>query len=343
MKFDVIIGNPPYQEMTGGGTTTESSMPLYHYFIEKAMDICDGYVTMIIPSRWMSGGKSVLDDFRRKMVECGSLQSIYNFEKSQDVFPTVNIAGGIQYLLLNKEYNSDLVEFHNCKLENNQIVCEYTVRNIGDYTYIDSQFKEQYLIVSDNNAKSILDKILVKRELRMDASNVDINPFNLGTDFQDSKVYSENKHIKVVRSNNRVTYTDESNIVKNYRLLNKYKVCVGKLSSEFGGTPQRGKKANVITNPFILGPNEVCTGSFVVIGVFNTLERAENMVTYMKTKFTRYLISVTISGMHISTRNYMFVPIQDYSKPWTDLELYDKYGLSKYEIELIENKIKQME
>ena len=342
MKFDVIIGNPPYQEMTGGGTTTESSMPLYNSFIERAMDLGTGYVTMVIPSRWMSGGKSVLDDFRRRMVECKHIEKIVNFDKSTDVFPTVDIAGGIQYFLYNRNYTDKLVEFNNCKLVNGNLTSDIKVRDIGKYKYKDIRLKEQYLIISDNTAESIINKVINKSELRMDLGDVSINPFNIGTDFEDSEVYSEDKPIVVIKSGDRTTYTSESNITKNYGIISKYKVCVGKLSGEHGGIAAEGKLANVISNPFILLPNQVCTGTYVVLGVFDELEQAENMLTYIKTKFTRYLIYVTLSGMHLSTRNYMFVPIQDYSKPWTDLELYNKYELSKEEIDNIEQMIKQM-
>lgn len=342
MNFDVVIGNPPYQEMTGGGRFTESSMPLYNEFIEKAIDIGTKYTTMIVPSRWLSGGKGVLDAFRNKIVESKQLEIMYNFEDSKEVFPSVGIAGGINYFLINKEYANSEVKFYSTKRGKTTQV----VRDISKYKYTDSRGNYTYMIISDNDDISIIDKVLELGEDTLGIGDIHTFAFDIPTDFEDSPIKTGDKEIKVFRSNNRITYTDIGRVTRNNHNIHKYKVCTGKLSAESGGKPAFGNKASVITKPFILGPNEVCTGSFIVLGFYDSLEDANIVMNYFKSKFTRFLIFCTMSGMHISPRNCLFIPkinmeiVKDIP---SDKYLYSKYNLNDEDIKLIEDKIKDFD
>lgn len=340
MTFDVIVGNPPYQEMDGGGgDNTKSAMPLYHIFINNALELNPRYISMIIPSRWMSGGKSVLDTFRANMINGKHIKSIYNYEKASDIFEGVKIAGGVQYLLYDRDYVGD-TEVHNCYKDSEDIV---DTRDIGKYTYVDKiTKKDTYMILSNNHSAKIADNVLKISGNRMDTTVLSRTPFGLSSSYSDSLLDTEEKNIHVICSKGRDTWTGMDSIPQNQNVVGKWKVSVATVTDTNGLVDKTGKRL-VISKPFILKPNEVCSESYLVLGTHNTEQEALNMLEYIKTNFVRFLLFCTFSSMHITARNFMFVPVQDYSKPWTDTELYTKYNLTADEINFIESKIRPME
>lgn len=355
MQFDVVIGNPPYQELTGGGSSTEVAMPLYNRFIERFLEINVHYISMIIPSRWMSGGKSVLDDMRRIIVKGKHLEKVFNYDVSTDMFKGVDIAGGVQYILLNTQSVFQYTEFHNLKVSNGILNDNVANRKIGEYIYKDSRNKEQYMIVTDNKSASIVDKVMCKCKVekikRFDTSVLQYRPFGLSSDFEDNVINTKESNITVICSNGRETYTNIMMITSNKDKVDKYKVCVAKVTCEHAGIST--KAMNVLSKPFILKPNEVCSMTYLVLSIHNTMDEAYKVWNFIKTRFTRFLIRTTLSGMNMTSRNFIFVPYEnfnsnsdiDWSKSISDIDqqLYKKYKLTQEEINYIEETIKPME
>lgn len=344
MKFDVIIGNPPYQEKTGGGSSTEVAMPLYNRFIEKALKLNPDYISMIVPSRWMSGGKSVLDDLRRTIVEGKQLNKVYNYDVSTDVFKGVDIAGGVQYFLIDTQHTFDEVEFHNLKVVDNQLQDDVVHRPIGEYKYIDARSKEQYMIITDNKSASIIEKVMqvCKQQglKRFDSSVLQYRPFGLSSDYEGSVIENAHYTIKVICSNSRETYACLDDITSNQDKIEKYKVCAAKVTCEHAG--MSNSAMNVLSKPFIVNPGEVCSMTYLVLSLHDRLQEAMNCMGYIKTKFARFLIRTTLSGMNMTSRNYIFIPYLDFNEVWTDQQLYEKFNLTQEEIDYIESTIKPM-
>lgn len=133
-------------------------------------------------------------------------------------------------------------------------------------------------------------------------------------------------------------------ITKNKELSRKYKIAIGTLNPDRGGVNNASDgKSSVTTKIRMLSPNEVPTETYIVLNTFDDKSSAENFASYISTRFARYLILLTISSMHIVRDNFIFVPMQDFSKPWTDKELYAKYKLTNEEIAYIESTIRPME
>ena len=350
MKIDVVIGNPPYQEGTGGGGYSEVAMPVYNKFITLFVNIGQ-IVNMIVPSRWMSGGKSVLDDFRKKVIEGHHLKSVHNFTKSRNIFNNVDIAGGVCILQFTKDKH-ELVEMNNCDFTNGKtIIQSQLLRDISKYTYIENRDTVQYLILVDNKAECIVNKIKERSNLYMD-SIIKYNPFGLLTNFEDSAIHNGERNIRVIKSGGKDTYTDRDNIKSNQKLIDTYKIITGTISPDRGGV-NNSDLMNVINRPKLLLPNEVCTMTYILVDCFSKKEEADSCLKYTTTKFLRFLIHITLSSMHVTSRNCIFIPIQDFTPnsdiDWSgtvqevDEQLYKKYNLSSEEIDYIENTIKPME
>lgn len=347
MKFDIIVGNPPYQEMTGGGGSTKDSAPLYNIFILDAIRLKPEYISMIIPSRWLGGGKSVLDDFRNTMILGHKLKEVHHFERASDVFDGVDIAGGIMYFLWDKNHNLSLTDTYT--YAQSTLECTSKTRDLSEHSYIDRYNKEQIMVIADNRVIDIIEKS--KSPKTVGDTTLARAPFGLSSDFSDSDVYTEQTLIKVLCSNGRITYTSMNEITKNKWAVNKWKICIGKASPEGGRF--KGDRYNVVSKPKIIGPSEACSETYLVLDTFNSQQEAINAEKYIKTQFARFLITPTLSGMNMTSRNFIFVPIQDYTEnsdiDWyqsienIDEQLFNKYSLTESEREYIKSKIKPME
>ena len=324
MKFDVIIGNPPYQLSDGGQAA--SAKPLYHLFVQQAMKLNPRYLSMIIPSRWYAGGKG-LDDFRKTMLGTTQLRKLVDYANSADCFPGVNIAGGICYFLWDKSYNGD---------------CEIT-NMVGDtnVSTISRSLQEFPVFVRNNVAVSILRHIKEKKEVNLKStvksySYFAIRSFERGID---KPIAADDV---VLLSSAGKGFYPKSKIIDRDNILNQFKVIITYAMSG-GNKPSSDGMYQVISSLQILAPNEVCSETYLVLGVYDNRFSAENMLSYVKTKLFRFLMLQTLSSIHITKDSFAFVPIQDFSKPWTDEELYKKYGLNENEIAFIESMIKPME
>ena len=324
MQFDVIIGNPPYQLSDGGGTGS-SAVPIYQLFVEAAKKLNPRYVTMILPSRWFVGGKG-LDDFRDSMLHDNRLRIIHDFYDAGDCFPGVEIKGGVCYFLWDKE-NRGL-----CKIythEKNEITscCERPLLE-----------ENADVFIRFNQAISIFRKVQAKKEPSF-AEIVSVRkPFGIPSTFTDFLSSGGSNYTKIY-ANKTVGYlTNDFIVPQNQEWIDKYKVYIS-----FGYGAGEGFPHQIINKPILGKRNSCCTETYLLIGPFEEKDITENVVSYIKTKFFRFMVMLKKNTQNGTRQVYEFVPMQDFSKPWTDEELYAKYGLTDEEIDFINQMIRPME
>lgn len=326
MKFDVIIGNPPYQLSDGGSGTGISALPLYNKFVEQAKKLNPRYLSMIIPSRWFAGGRG-LEEFRKTMLSDTHIRFLVDYPKSRDCFPGVDIAGGVCYFLWDNSYKG---------------LCN-TKTIIGDYVSASTRALNEFPIyVRDNRSVAIIHKVKALSKDFYSNTVYSSTPFGLRS-FYRGKEKPFNGAVSLYSSDG-ISYIDKSEILRNANLLNDWKVYIGKINPDRGGVNNASDgKMNVTTKVSVIGPNEIITETYLLLGAFKSQKEAKNCASYFRTKFCRYLTSLALSSMNIARETFQFVPLQDFSKPWTDEEFYKKYDLTKDEIDFIESMIKPME
>ena len=322
MQFDVIIGNPPYQMSSNADGI--QAIPLYHHFVEQAKKLSPHYLIMIIPARWYTGGMG-MNDFRQNMLRDKHIKALVDYPKSRECFQGVDIAGGICYFLWDKSYNGP------CNVTNILNGTSNTMlRNLND----------NEIFIRDNVGVSIINKVSCKNN-NLSMIVYPISPFGLPTSTRGENKPFDNSCV-LISSQGR-SYISES-MIRNKELMKKYKVYIGQLNPDRAGVNNSSDgKMNVTTKIYTALPNEVTTATYLVIGDFYSQREADNYTSYIKTKFSRFLISLTLSSMHITKQSFQFVPLQDFSHPWTDEMLYKKYNLDKDEIAFIESMIRPME
>lgn len=328
MKFDVIIGNPPYQLSDGGGTGS-SAMPLYNRFVEQAIKLNPTYLTMIIPSRWFTGGKG-LDKFRDSMLHDTRIKELHDFGNAADCFPGVSIEGGVCYFLWDKNYNGEC----NVYSHSGDEVVSHSKRPLLE--------NNTDVFIRYNEMISIIRKVQKHNEESFSTIVSPRNPYNFKVDFARGTKKSGDVKVLGIESRKR-TYKnfDIKYISRNQEEIEKYKIFISKADGAAGqiGYPV---PARIIGKAVIGTPNTACTETFLRVGPFENEETAENVRKYMNTKFFRALVGAR-KNKNMTQDTYSFAPIQDFSKEWTDEELYRKYDLSKQEIEFIETMISPME
>ena len=334
MKFDVIIGNPPYQLSDGGGTG-DSAKPIYNLFIENALKLNPSFLCMIIPSRWMKGGKG-LSSFRDKMKKDTHIKIIYDFEDAKECFSGLHIDGGVCYFLWDKAYNGK-VKYHYKNLEGETSITSRFLNN--DFSDIIIRDARQISIIKKTRTDKTFDTIVSPR-----------NPFGFNADFFNSPknyenitTFSEAAHgrckiygVKGKKGGAKrtSTYIKESCVIRNTDLIDKYKLFFSKAYTTTATIPPE----------IIIGhPSTICTETFLNIGKFKSENQVYNCLSYIKTKFFRALLFFNRHSLNISRESFNLIPLQDFSKPWTDEELYKKYGLTEEEINFIESMIRPME
>lgn len=320
MKFDVIIGNPPYQLSDGGAGA--SAKPMYHLFVEQAMKMNPRYLSMIIPARWYAGGKG-LDEFRESMLGNNHITHLVDYTDSSECFAGVNIAGGVCYFLWERDNTTD------CKIVN---------MKKGKKTKMERSLNEFPFLVRDNTAITIIRKVLQFKETRMTNLVKARNSFGITTTFKGARGAKE---IKVLTSRGD-TWTNVDIISDRDNILNKYKV-ITTYAMSGGHKPSSTDDYIVLSSLRVMNPGEAFSETYLCIGDFKSESQANNLLTYAGTKFFRFLLLQALSSIHITRDKFIFVPVQDFSKPWTDEELYKKYSLDQEEIDFIESMIKPME
>lgn len=330
MKFDVIIGNPPYQLSDGGGMQTESSsgsaIPLYHKFVEQAQLLMPRYLTMIIPARWYSGGRG-LDSFRDFMLKDNRLSVLVDYYDSRDCFPGVDIAGGVCYFLWDREKRNP-----SCLTINVSNGKEYrTTRILNEYN----------VFIRSICASQIIQKVRSLNEKTMDTIVFSSKPFGFRS-FESGSLKKTKDDVVLIGSKG-ISFVKTSDISTNKEYVNFWKTMMSKTSAEHAGQADKEGKKKVISKIAVLRPNEICTESYLILSVFRDEHSADNLMQYMKTMFVRFLLSQVVLTQNIAKSSFQFVPLQDFSHPWTDEMLYKKYNLTEEEIAFIESMIRPME
>jgi len=333
MKFDVIIGNPPYQLNDGGHGA--SAIPIYQHFVEQAMKLNPRYLTMIVPARWYAGGRG-LDEFRGKMLHDKRIKVLVDFFNSEECFPGIDLSGGVCYFLWARDYSGET---------------EVSSSFNGKRTTIKRALLEkgQDTFIRFNNAISVIRKISIFKESSFmeivsanDPFGYDIRVANsyvrVKPDIKE-KYFSNALKIHYWGKNGKsIGYISPESVRRNKEMVSKLKIFISRSYGERGNFPYL-----VIGKPFIGERNTVCTETYVTVGTYNSEEEANHVISYMQTKFFRFLVMLKKNTQSATQGVYQFVPLQDFSHPWTDEMLYEKYGLEQPEIDFIESMIRPME
>jgi site-specific DNA-methyltransferase (adenine-specific) len=322
MRFDVIVGNPPYQLSDGGASA--SARPIYHQFIEQAMKLEPRYVVMVTPSRWFAGGKG-LDDFRKNMLNDKRLRVIVDFIQEKDAFPNVNINGGVNYFLWDRDHIGD---------------CEITTVAPGSKSGqpLVRPLDEYDIFVRRNESIPILQKVLSAGDKSFAERVSSRKPFGLPTDFHGSVNQTVKKDIKFYGSG-KITWVGIEQLETNQDWVKKWKVLIPRASDGNENYPlpiwdQAG--------PFVSGPGEACSETYLVASLAKTKTEAENIAAYMRTKFFRFMVSVRKSTQDNKASLFNYVPDIPMDKKWTDADLYKRYSLSADDVAFIDSMIREM-
>jgi site-specific DNA-methyltransferase (adenine-specific) len=323
MQFDVIIGNPPYQMAGGAGGSSDSS--IYHLFVEQALKLEARFVSMVIPSRWLAGGRG-MDTFRQTMLANGHLSHMVDYTKMSTAFPGVDFEGGIGYFLYDSEFSGD---------------CSYTLfRGDEQFPTVTRNLAGHDVFVRDHYAANILDKVSAYDEPSMADILTNREPFKFESNFRGFDDSPKKAGISIYytdKGKRGVGYMSRQGVEKNANLIDKWKVLAPKAYGERGAIP-----AMVLGRPLIASPPSVCTGSYLFFFCDTEVE-ARNIASYYSTKFFRFFVSLRKITQDAFRSMYSWVPMQDFSRSWSDIELYSKYNLNKDEIALIESTIRPME
>ena len=350
VKFGAVIGNPPYQ-VSDNDSGKGSAMPIYNKFSIISMVLNPKLITIIVPSVWFTGGKG-LEDFREYMLNIKGLKQITNFITSQDIFPQVNLRGGVNYFLFDRMYDNDYSGIRIKNVKNGETVSDQ-IR--------DKKIENVDIFIIDNVAYNIINKMIKNRDISLMDNSKDMlatfisarNPFGFTTKyvtndrFQKDKSTLENP-IKIYASKGRIGYVEYDAIQKNKALVDKWKVITPFANNIGTNLPDDN------LNTIISEPNSIVTETYLVIGgeLELDIDSCKKIEKYLKTKFVRFLISIAKANQNGTRITYKFVPMQDFTENsdinWyksinnIDEQLFDKYNLSVEEREHIKKSIKDM-
>lgn len=326
MKFDVIVGNPPYQigMDDGQGNRTANVTPLYHLFVERAIALGPKYVLMITPSRWFTGGHS-LNDYRDRMINDRRIRAIVDYANGKEIFPGVEVKGGISYFLWDRDYSGD---------------CRFTQMVDGVETSVAMRDLREGdgVLIRDNFAAEIVKKItrntFEKGSLAEKVSARDPFGQSIKTNYKGSVPEPAAGLIPLVYIN-KVGYVPRNVLERNDAWVDKYKVLLPKASDGRGGNDS----LSVLGEPIALAPGSACTQSYLVAGTFTTATEAKNYAMFLTTKFVRFLVLQRKVSQDLVPGRFKFVPLLDMSRSWTDDDLYSEFNLSTKEIAFIDRVI----
>ncbi len=322
MQFDVIIGNPPYQLASDGGTR---DLPIYQHFVEQAKRIQPRFLTMVIPSRWMASGLG-LSEFRQAMLGDRSLRELVDYPAASEVFPAVEVKAGVCYFLRDAAHDGDC----NVTTVRGGEVVGPIQRNLGEYD----------VFVRDARAVSILRKVLNRSETSINTILARDKEFGWTSNFDGfhERERPGDVPIHYVRKAKRnVGYIERTAITKSADLVDTWKLLVPKAGSDGG---QR-LPDSVLGKPLIASSPSVCTQSFLFFHV-TSKKAAESLQAYYTTRFFRFLVSLRKITQDATHSTYVWVPLQIWDRSWTDEALYTKYGITRKEQDYIEAQVRAM-
>lgn len=324
MNFDIIVGNPPYQENTSKNSNQGTA--IYDKFVNMSINLNPELISMIIPSRWMTT-KSIksLSQFRTDFTIDNKIKKMTDYIRATDCFDDVNLSGGVCYFLYDNGYTGecDFTNVYNG-------VKSTTKRNLNKYDIIPHFI--QY--------EKILNKIDYSNNISSIVSS--ISPFGISTTDRGLEHKTNNTYILHTSKGER--YYKKEDVKKGLEYIEKYKVLISQTVPGKAGEPDKnGQHPVFATTIKVIGPGEICSHSYILVGSFEKKEYANNLLSYLKTKFCRFLVYLSISSIHLTQATFSYVPMQDFSKKWTDTELYKKYELTNDEISFIESIIKKLD
>lgn len=322
VNFTAVVGNPPYQKSDGGNNNSAS--PVYHDFVETAISLAPQYVSMITPSRWFSGGKG-LDEYRRYMLRDHRLKKLVDFPKLYDPFPNVKIRGGVSYFLWDYGHNGYCSV---ATVENGRRIGRPAERYLDEFD----------VLVRRNESVPILEKVRSKGEPTLNTRVSARKPFGMRTFFHGTpSPRGMSMPVKLFGSQ-KISWVERSEITLNAGWVDKWKVLVTAVQGTSGAV-----ETKFLSTPIVAGPGTACTETYLVTGRFDAQEKAEAFASYLRTRFVRFLVSLRKTTQHVSRDSFAFVPDIGYDHPWTDEELYRRYGLSSNEIDFIESTVRPMD
>lgn len=322
MKFDVIIGNPPYQVGSEGGTR---DMPIYHKFVDQAKKLNPRFLCMIIPSRWMASGLG-LSEFRRTMLNDRRIRKLVDYERMSDVFPGVDFEGGVCYFLWDRDSEGD------CDL-----TTVYGEETIGP---VARDLREYDVLVRDARGLAILRKVLKAGEASITSILSVDKEFGWTSNFDGFHERHEPNDVALYynrKGKRSVGWINREDVAKSPHLIDTWKVMVPKAFGERGARPAR-----VLGGVFIVPPPSVCTQTYLFFYV-GSQEEAESLDSYARSRFFRFLVSLRKITQDGTRSTYRWVPQQAWDRKWTDQALYEKCGLTQEDISFIESRIRPME
>lgn len=307
MKFDAIVGNPPYQIDDDGNAGSAS--PIYQHFVDMAKELSPTYISLITPSRWFAGGKG-LDSFRDSMLSDKHYSIMKDYANAKTLFPTAIIGGGVSYSLWDANHHGKCK--FNCYYDNYDLDKEGTVRDLGEFNIL-VRFNSILEFLRKGYSSSSLTTIVSTR-----------NPYDKPTSYRGRENLVKEDSYKIYHSNG-VGYVPKDEINSSIENIAKYKVFVSRAISGHAGELNANGQAKVLAKVFIGNPGEVCTDTYISIGCFDSYDEALHLQHYLQTKFVRFLLLQTITSINITRENYQFVPLQNFKEDWDDEKLFKKY------------------
>ena len=346
MKFNAVVGNPPYQEKKSSDKTINNgafASALYPSFIDLATNISSSYISLITPSRWMTRvGQGITDAWVDKMLYGNHFIKMHDYLDATECFDNVEIKGGVNYFLFKEDYKGE---------------CQYTLHQKGKNITIDTYLDpiDSGVVIRDSMAIRIINKIIAVEGTYF-KNKCFVSMVSPKHYFDKGELLSSNwtgysklrdeEHCIKLYVNKRLEssgygWIKETEVLKCQSTIPLHKIYIPKS----GGS---GTDAIILGTPFYGEPNSVCSYTYLVIG-YNaethnfSHEECMNIITYIKSRFFRYLVSIKKKTQDNPRDVFQFVPMQDFSHPWTDEELYEKYSLDLFEREYIESSIKPMD
>ncbi len=332
MQFDVVIGNPPYQLLDGGAGT--SAKPIYHKFVAQAKKLEPRHLCMVIPARWIAGGKG-LGQFREEMLGDSRIRVLVDFLNASDAFPGVDVAGGITYFLWDRGHSGQ---------------CQVTTIHQGEINGPTARDLNEFdVFVRQAPAVSILHKVWpsgIQTEQSMANEVSSRSAFGFPSNARgSSKLSSINDPVELISSATNAgkrEWVSRADVRLNSAWADKWKSTFGG-AAPAGGRPDKNGMYYGLSRVRVLRPGTVCTESYLVAGAFENRDNAKSLDSYLRTKFVRFLISLRAVTQHVTKSSFTFVPVQSWDRLWSDAVLYDQYRLTEEERAFIEKTVRPMD